>query len=1388
MTSDPASSDCTVPVYAHRWHIFLRAYARINRLSHHVLGLCIKLLLLFYLLFCIAFLLLRYALLPNIGNYKTDIEHFISASMGRTVNIAHIAASWEGLRPHLLLQQVEINDEQGQYALTLPTVNLTVSWLAMLVGDVRFYNLEIDRPELELKRTIDGKIYIAGWWLDANKKGDSGGLNWLLSQREVLIKGGVVRWTDLQRATPTVALTNVDLVMQNRWHHHKFSIKATPPTNLAGPIDIRADFTHHAFSDNSSDYLQWKGLLYADLPNADLAAWKNYIDYPLAIQQGVGAVRAWFTFDSARVVDFTADLKLSDVQTKLRQDLPALDLSYLSGRISIQEIIDKSNNTPASASVEERLRANGHQIALTNFSFATRDGLRLPPTTMTEKYIPAHKNTPEEVQLSAQFLDLNVLANVTEHFPIPPAYAALLQNFEPAGQLTNLTFKIQGQLPKLAHYQLSTGFANLTMKPQAARQTQAGIAAMPAIPGFSNLSGKIEADEKKGTIELASTNLQLQLPDYFSEPSMQFDRLDMQANWIFQADNQLLLNLSKLDVTQQDMTAHFSGTHLLPINPGKTKPLGVVDFKGSISHLDVTKIASYLPLGTQADLSNWLTHGLEHGSIDDVAIRIRGDLAEFPFVKKGLLDQTIFTVTGNIVDAKINYLPGVLGKDAVNPFWPVLSKLHGKILFDRESMEIRADSGETQGIPVAKVVARIPDLLSREAALIIDGTATAPGQDMLHYLSMSPVLEWIGNFTQDTKISGYAKLKLHLDLPLFHILDAKVAGEVQLGGNDVVLIRDLPVLTQVSGRLDFNERGLSLNGLKGGFLGGAVAVVGGTQKDGVIRIKAEGQMAADGVRKAFPQAELHRLLTRIDGSSAYSAVIQVKNKHTEIWVDTSLQGMALRLPLPLLKTATDTMPLHFELINSALAANSGILEQNEMKLTLGSSVNAHYVRQKETETTPWKVVSGGIGVNVAAPKPDSGLSVHLNLASFNVDELQTLMPEKARATNGTNAVSKDAVAAIDLSPYLEPNQLAVNAVELTILGKKLNQVVLGASRLKGIWQANIDSKQIAGYVSWDNAEHGLGHVTARLGSLIIPESAAHDVADILQNQSIHTDIPGLDVIADNIEIFGKKLGRLELQAQNVSDPTVVNGTQWQINKLSLLNPDAELTAQGKWINQLHVAGTKSASDSSKTELTYHLELTNAGKLLDRFGYQHVINGGKGKLSGQVSWNGAPYSLDIPSLSGKILLDLQAGQFLKVEPGAAKLLAVLNLQALPRRLLLDFRDVFSDGFAFDGITGEAQIEKGVAKTDNLKMRSVSATVVLSGTADIAHETQDLHVVVVPEVNAGAASVVYGLAVNPVIGLGTFLAQLFLREPLMRAFTFEYQVTGSWKEPNVVKMKS
>jgi uncharacterized protein YhdP len=161
------------------------------------------------------------------------------------------------------------------------------------------------------------------------------------------------------------------------------------------------------------------------------------------------------------------------------------------------------------------------------------------------------------------------------------------------------------------------------------------------------------------------------------------------------------------------------------------------------------------------------------------------------------------------------------------------------------------------------------------------------------------------------------------------------------------------------------------------------------------------------------------------------------------------------------------------------------------------------------------------------------------------------------------------------------------------------------------------------------------------------------------------------------------------------------------------------------------------------------------------------------------------AFDYPSLTGNFHINVEGGQFLKADPGLAKLLSVLSLQSLPRRLSLDFRDVFTQGFAFDFVRGDIAIDQGIAATNNLQMKGVNAAVLMEGKADLAHETQDLKVVVVPEINAGTASLV-ATAINPAIGVGTFLAQMFLREPLMKAATQEFHVDGTWTDPKVTRV--
>jgi uncharacterized protein YhdP len=234
--------------------------------------------------------------------------------------------------------------------------------------------------------------------------------------------------------------------------------------------------------------------------------------------------------------------------------------------------------------------------------------------------------------------------------------------------------------------------------------------------------------------------------------------------------------------------------------------------------------------------------------------------------------------------------------------------------------------------------------------------------------------------------------------------------------------------------------------------------------------------------------------------------------------------------------------------------------------------------------------------------------------------------------------------------------------------------------------------------------------------------------------------------------------------------------EWRLNKLALTNPEAQLSGSGQW----------QAGASPRMVMDFKLDLADSGAFMERLGFAGTLRGGKGRVAGQVSWAGSPLAFHLPSLDGKFNIALDNGQFLKAGPGAARLFSVLSLQSLPRRLMLDFRDVFQEGFAFDNVAGDVTIDDGVAATRNLRLRGVQAAVLMEGNADLQRETQDLRVVVVPEINAGTASLAYAV-INPAVGLGSFIAQLFLRRPLMAASTREFTVQGSWAEPKVERVE-
>jgi uncharacterized protein YhdP len=164
--------------------------------------------------------------------------------------------------------------------------------------------------------------------------------------------------------------------------------------------------------------------------------------------------------------------------------------------------------------------------------------------------------------------------------------------------------------------------------------------------------------------------------------------------------------------------------------------------------------------------------------------------------------------------------------------------------------------------------------------------------------------------------------------------------------------------------------------------------------------------------------------------------------------------------------------------------------------------------------------------------------------------------------------------------------------------------------------------------------------------------------------------------------------------------------------------------------------------------------------------------------------GSPQSPDLPTLTGELKLLVDKGQFLKADPGVAKLLGVLSLQSL---VTMDLRDLFREGFSYDTITGTAVVSKGIMTTKDFFMKGASAQVSISGVVDLPRETQNLHLRVVPSLGDGASTITSVLMANPLLGITATLLQRLLKDPLGQIFAVEYDVTGTWNDPVVKRTK-
>ncbi|MEI8028567.1 MAG: YhdP family protein [Comamonadaceae bacterium] len=1313
---------------------------------------------------------LHWLIVPRIGEFRPLLEARATGMLGVPVRIGAISARSTGLIPSFELTDIQLFDAQGREALRLPRVLAAVSPRSLWY--LGFEQLYVDRPELVIRRGLDGKIVVAG--LDFSKTGDSesAAADWFFSQIEFAIHDGTIRWTDELRAAPTLELKQVDLVVRNGTRQHDIRLDATPPLQWGERFSLRGMFQQPLLSPNKGRWQDWKGQLYAAFSRVDLSELRRYAEAGVDLRQGNGALTAWVDVSQGAVVGAVADVALGEVSVVLGSGLQALDLQAVRGRLGGKRL------------------SSGFEFSTQALQFDTRDGLRWPGGNVNIIYQGAEGKVAARGEFKADRLDLAALAQIANRLPFDPAIRTALLAYAPKGLVERIQASWQGPLESLSKYEIKGLVSQLQ------------LAAAGSSPGIRGASIEFDLNQSTGRASIGLAQGAIALPEIFDEAEIAVTQLSTDARWQ-RSGERISVQLSNMKFSNADAQGEAQ-IKWETSDPGKSRARsrfpGVLDLQATLSRADGTRVHRYLPSVIPRPARDYVRDAMQGGTANAVKFKVKGDLYDMPFSDPKLGE---FRISADVQNARYAYVPRSLQAPDALP-WPALQQLSGELVIDRTKLQVRAaraKMGVGANLQISKLEALIPDLM--HATVTVNAEARGALTEGLGIVNGSPLGTMTGHALARAVGSASADYRLKLVLPIANLDKSTVQGSVTLSGNDIQITPDTPKLARSRGVVSFSESGFLISTGQARMLGGDVRLEGGSVANTgtlgsaskvppSIVIRASGVATADGLRQAKELGFVARLAQQASGSAAYTAVLGFRRGEPELLVASNLQGLALGLPAPFNKTSESALPFRLEtaLLRESLvsAAGAPLGLRDQVTLDIGRVASIVYFRDLSGPEP--RVTRGSMAVGLSpsesAPMPDDGVAANINLGAFDLDAWSAVLSQ-ATGTSMTGT----AASVVALS-YL-PTSMAVRARELTFGGRKLHNVVVGGSRDGLLWRANLDAAEFNGYMEYrQSSDSGAGRFYARLARLTIAPGTASEVEALLDEQP--ASIPALDIVVDDFELRGKRLGRLEVEAINrgTGGPKrEATAREWRLNKFNIITPEAVLTASGNWASinaQGGAPGTalsRTVPERRRTVLNFKLDIADSGELLSRFGMRDVVRKGRGKMEGQVAWLGSPLGLDYPSMNGAFSVNVENGQFLKADPGIAKLMGVLSLQALPRRLTLDFRDVFSDGFAFDFLRGDVAIEQGIAKTNNLQMKGVNAAVLMDGRADIAKETQDIKVVVVPEINAGTASLIASV-INPAIGIGTFLAQLFLRRPLIEAATQEFHIDGSWADPKISKV--
>lgn len=827
-----------------------------------------------------------------------------------------------------------------------------------------------------------------------------------------------------------------------------------------------------------------------------------------------------------------------------------------------------------------------------------------------------------------------------------------------------------------------------------------------------------------GTLDLNMHDIALSLPSLFRNP-IEFAKVSVPVS--FQHNDNAWLVASK---QARVVTPQLSATAQIKLQFPDDATAPVIDLTATARDINVESASRYLPVGIMSDeVTHWIDNAVNGGHVAKANVVFRGPVDDFPFRDgKGL-----FRVDFNLRNATIKF----------DPEWPAVHEMDASVHFKNQGLSVDVTKGRIQDLDIGGSTAHIPDL--EVGVLNIQARAQGDSKQMLGLLRDSPVAAKLGSYLDELTADGPFDARVELSLPVAHIEHFTLKGHEQLKGVTIRLSDIGTSFKNMTGRIDFTQNGLiGSKDLAGQFLGKpfSAAIRPGSEDTDTTLIQAKGNTSVAALEKAFKWDTKKHLngqfnwranvsLPAVD-SAAGAAPLTVR-------VRSNLKGLAIILPAPFSKPRKKTVPASVQL---AILADG-----YTVKARYGKRVRANFrfAGRRTTASLTAGVVHFGPG---KAALPTAGVLLSGRLPFIDLD--------KWRTSVGMQGGHNKAFPNIELDMTL---------AHLDVLDQSFHDVHVKGKRVGTRYRLTLAGPDVAGTIGLPATVNNKSPYKVDLDHLYLASKYARGKATLATLSP--TDLPPIEFASKDTRLGDHHLGKVAFDIAKTERGIVVP-------RLSLTLPSLALNVYGTW----------AIGDNGKqyTRLAASLRSDDVKDALKALDLPNALTAESARMDAELYWLGPPNSDILKTLGGAFTVRLQNGSIPKVSPGAARLLALLSLNALPRRLLFQFGDVFGSGFSFDSIGGTFTLTTGDAYTRDFHLKSTIANVSVNGRIGLAARDYDEFVTVNTKIGS-ALPIAGALAGGPVTGAALLLLTEIFKHPLQKMLQFDYHVTGSWDDPHI-----